>query len=93
MAIQTDVYEMLGTYICPATTPVATADILAYEHNGIPIFSTATIAKIKTDGVMLSINGTAKFPATFDSISHLATGKTFNFNKETTLLIGKYVTV
>jgi len=53
----------------------------------------ATIAKIKTEGANLSINGTAKFPATFDSISHLATGKTFNFDKETTLLIGKYVTV
>ena len=92
MAIQTDVYEMLGTYICPATTPVATADIIGYVHNGVSIFSTATVAKIKTDGANLSINGTAKFPATFDSISHLVTGKTFNFDKETTLLIGKYVT-
>lgn len=93
MAIQENVYEMLGTYICPANTPVATADILAYSHNGISIFSTATIAKIKTDGVLLSINGTAKFKATYDSISHLVTGKTFNFDKETTLLIGKYVAV
>lgn len=93
MAIHENVYEMLGTYICPATTPVATADIIGYVHNGVSIFSTATIAMIKTDGTNLSINGTAKFPATFDSISHLATGKTFNFDKETTLLIGKYVTV
>ena len=93
MAIQENVYEMLGTYICPATTPVATADIIGYVHNGVSIFSTATIAKIKTAGVNLSINGTAKFPATFDSISHLASGKTFDFDKDTTLLIGKYVTV
>lgn len=93
MAIQENVYEMLGTYICPATTPVATADIIGYVHNGVSIFSTATVAKIKTEGVYLSINGTAKFPATFDSISHLVSGKTFNFDKETTLLIGKYVTV
>lgn len=93
MAIQENVYEMLGTYICPATTPVSTADIIGYVHNGVSIFSTATIAKIKTEGVNLSINGTAKFPATFDSISHLASGKTFDFDKETTLLIGKYVTV
>ena len=93
MAIQTGVYEMLGTYICPATTPVATADIIGYVHNGVSIFSTATVAKIKTDGANLSINGTAKFPSTFDSISHLVAGKTFNFDKETTLLIGKYVTV
>lgn len=93
MAIQENVYEMLGTYICPATTPVATADIIGYVHNGVSIFSTATVAKIKTEGVYLSINGTAKFPATFDSISHLVSGKTFDFDKETTLLIGKYVTV
>ena len=93
MAIQENVYEMLGTYICPATTPVATADILGYLHNGVAIFSTATIAKIKTKDITLSINGTSQFEATYDSISHLSAGKTFNFNKDTTLLIGKYVTV
>lgn len=93
MAIQENVYEMLGTYICSANTPVATADIINYVHNGTAIFSTATVAKIKTDGANLSINGTAKFRATFDSISHLVSGKTFNFDRDTTLLIGKYVTV
>ena len=88
MAIQENVYEMLGTYICPANTPVSTADILA-----VSLFTTATVAKIKTRNTFLSISGTAKFETTYDSISHLVTGKTFNFTKDTTLLIGKYVTV
>lgn len=86
MAIQTDAFEALGGYLCPANTEVPTADILAK-------FSGATITKIKTEGVKLSIDGTVKFPATYDAISNLQAGHKYIFDKDTILMVGKYVTV
>lgn len=86
MAIQTDAFEALGGFQCLANTPITTASILTK-------FPTATITKIKTAGVMLSIDGTVKFPATYDAISNLQTGHTLIFDKDTILMVGKYVTV
>lgn len=86
MAIQTDAFEALGGFQCLANTPTTTASILTK-------FPTATITKIKTDGVKLSIDGTVKFPATYDAISNLQTGHTYIFDKDTILMVGKYVTV
>lgn len=86
MAVQTDAIEALGGYLCKANTPVLTASILTK-------FPTATITKIKTQNVMLSIDGTVKFSATYDAISNLQTGRTLIFDKDTTLMVGKYVTV
>lgn len=86
MAIQTDAIEALGGFQCVANTPTTTASILT-------AFPTATITKIKTEGVMLSIDGTVKFSATYDAISNLQTGHTLIFDKDTTLMVGKYVTV
>ena len=86
MAIQTDAIEALGGYQCLANTPTTTASILT-------AFPSATITKIKTEGVMLSIDGTVKFPATYDAISNLQTGHTLIFDKDTILMVGKYVTV
>ena len=85
MAIQTDAIEALGGFQCLANTPTTTESILTK-------FPTATITKIKTEGAMLSIDGTVKFSATYDAISNLQTGHTLIFDKDTTLLIGKYVT-
>ena len=86
MAIQTDAFEALGGYQCLANTPTATATIIAS-------FPTATITKIKTADVMLSIDGTVKFSATYDAISNLQSGHTYIFDKDTILMVGKYVTV
>lgn len=86
MAIQTDAIEALGGFQCLANTPTTTASILT-------AFPTATITKIKTEGVMLSIDGTVKFSATYDAISNLQTGHTLIFDKDTILMVGKYVTV
>ena len=86
MAIQTDAFEALGGYQCLANAPTTTASILTK-------FPTATITKIKTEGVMLSIDGTVKFSATYDAISNLQTGHTLIFDKDTILMVGKYVTV
>ena len=86
MAIQTDAIEALGGFQCLANTPTTTASILT-------AFPTATITKIKTEGAMLSIDGTVKFLTTYDAISNLQTGHTYIFDKDTTLMVGKYVTV
>ena len=86
MAIQTDAFEALGGFQCLANTPITTASILT-------TFPTATITKIKTEGAMLSIDGTVKFSTTYDAISNLQTGHTYIFDKDTTLMVGKYVTV
>lgn len=88
MAIQTDAFEVLGGFQCLANIPTTTASILAH-----PKFATATITKIKTEGAMLSIDGTVKFMTTYDAISNLQTGHTYIFDKDTTLMVGKYVTV
>lgn len=86
MAIQTDAFEALGGYQCLANTETLTADILTK-------FPTATITKIKTQNAMLSIDGTVKFMTTYDAISNLQTGHKYIFDKDTTLMVGKYVTV
>ena len=86
MAIQTDAIEALGGFQCLANTPTTTASILT-------AFPTATITKIKTADAMLSIDGTVKFMTTYDAISNLQTGHTYIFDKDTTLMVGKYVTV
>ena len=86
MAIQTDAFEALGGFQCLANTTTTTASILT-------AFPTATITKIKTEGAMLSIDGTVKFMTTYDAISNLQTGHTYIFDKDTTLMVGKYVTV
>ena len=86
MAIQTDAFEALGGFQCLVNTPTTTASILTK-------FPTATVTKIKTEGAMLSIDGTVKFMTTYDAISNLQTGHTYIFDKDTTLMVGKYVTV
>lgn len=86
MAVQVEAIEALGGFQCLANTPTTTASIIA-------VFPTATIVKIKTEGSVLSIDGTVKFATTYDAISNLQTGHTYIFDKDTTLMVGKYVTV
>ena len=86
MAIATDAFEALGGFQCLANTPTTTASILT-------AFPTASITKIKTEGATLSIDGTVKFMKTYDAISNLQTGHTYIFDKDTTLMVGKYVSV
>lgn len=93
MAIATDAFEALGGFQCLANTPTTTDSIKDFLVNGVAIFSTATITKIKTENAMLSIDGTVKFMTTYDAISNLQRGHTYIFDKDTTLMVGKYVTV
>ena len=56
----------------------------------ITAYPTATVLKIKTDGVSVSINGGVQFLTSFDDESYLSTGKTYIFDKDCIVAIGIY---
>ena len=56
----------------------------------ITAYPTATVLKMKTDKVSVSINGGVQFLTSFDDESYLATGKTYIFDKDCIVAIGIY---
>lgn len=57
-------------------------------------YPTATMMKMKTEGVEVSINGTTMFATTYDGENYLPTvASTFIFNKNCIIAIGRYVAV
>ena len=56
----------------------------------ISAYPTATVLKIKTDKVSVSINGGVQFLTSFDDESFLSTGKTYIFDKDCIVAIGIY---
>ena len=80
------VKEILGSVVVQPNTPVTTDALLAQ-------FPTATLAKMKTEGVRVSVDGYPMFPATYDADDYITSGHTLVFDKETILLIGVHVTI
>ena len=56
----------------------------------ISAYPTATVLKMKTDKVSVSINGGVQFLTSFDDESYLTTGKTYIFDKDCIVAIGIY---
>lgn len=57
-------------------------------------YPTATMMKMKTEGVEVSINGTTMFPTTYDGENYIPTVATsFLFSKNCIIAIGRYVAV
>lgn len=56
-------------------------------------YPTATVLKIKTDKVSVSINGGVQFLTSFDDESFLSTGKTYIFDKDCIVAVGIYKAV
>lgn len=56
----------------------------------ITAYPTATVLKIKTDKVSVSINGGVQFLTSFDDESYLSAGKTYIFDKDCIVAIGIY---
>jgi hypothetical protein len=57
-------------------------------------FPTANVMKMKTTGVAVSINGTAMFETSFDDESYISsTSKSYIFNKNCVIAIGKYIAI
>ena len=56
-------------------------------------YPTANMLKMKTDNVSVSIDGTDMFLTKYDDESYIATGKSYIFNKDCLVSIGKYVAI
>lgn len=56
----------------------------------ISAYPTATVLKMKTNGVSVSINGGVQFLTSFDDESYLTAGKTYIFDKDCIVAIGIY---
>lgn len=56
----------------------------------VSAYPTATVLKIKTDKVSVSINGGVQFLTSFDDESYLSAGKTYIFDKDCIVAIGIY---
>ena len=61
--------------------------------NVISTYPTANMMKMKTEDVKVSVNGSDMFPVTFDDESFITSGHTYIFDKNCTIVIGKYVAI
>lgn len=75
--------EYLGAMSAKANVVVTSASLLA-------LYPTATVVKIKTSGVSVSVNNTDRFPVVYDDESYLKTGKTYLFSKDCVVAVGIY---
>lgn len=80
------IVEYLGAITAEANKDYTTAQVISQ-------FPTATMMKLKTEGVSVNINGTDLFPVSYDDESYITTGKTYIFNKKCTIVVGRYVVV
>ena len=87
MAQPTVVKEILGSIVVPAHTPISNSTIISS-------FAGANMTKVKTEGVRVSVNGYPLIPATYDAEDYISpTNHTQLFDKETLLLVGRYVVI
>lgn len=78
--------EYLGAISAEKNKLVTSASVLV-------AFPTANMMKMKTEGVSVSVDGTDMFLTSFDDESFITSGKSFIFDKNCTIAIGKYVAV
>lgn len=80
------VVEYLGAVLVQSGKLVTSAQVLAK-------YPSANMMKMKTKDVMVSVNGSDIFPVSYDDESYITSGHTYIFNKDCTIVIGKYVAV
>ena len=56
-------------------------------------YPTATVMKMKTDGIKVTVDGSDMFPVSYDDESYITTGRTFIFSDACTIAIGRYVNI
>jgi len=78
--------KYLGAVQAKQNVPITSASILAD-------FPTATVIKMKTEGVRVQVDGTAMFDIEFNDEHYLETGQTFMFNKDCIVALGIYKVV
>ena len=75
--------EFIGAIEAKANTALTTASILG-------IYPSATVMKIKTKDVNVSVNNSVLFQTTYDGENYIQTGNSYKFDKDCILAIGKY---
>lgn len=67
----------------------------SYTSAGIlTAFPSVNVMKMKTKGVAVSVNGTAMFETSFDDESYISsTSKSYIFNKDCIIALGKYIAI
>ena len=56
-------------------------------------YPTATVMKMKTNEIKVTVDGSDMFPVSYDDESYIATGRTFMFSDACTIAIGRYVAI
>jgi hypothetical protein len=69
-----------------ANTPITTAAVIA-------IYPTAQMMRMKTEGISVSINSTDMFLTHFDDEAYITTGKTYMFDKDCIISVGRFVAI
>ena len=78
--------EYLGAIIAEPRTQYTSASVLLK-------YQTATVMKMKTEGIKVTVDGSDMFPVSYDDESYIATGRTFIFSDACTIAIGRYVNI
>ena len=80
------VIEYLGAIIVEPRKQYLSADIKTK-------YPTATVMKMKTNEIKVTVDGSDMFPVSYDDESYIATGRTFMFSDACTIAIGRYVAI
>jgi hypothetical protein len=78
--------EYLGAVRVTKNTPVTSASLLT-------LYPTATVLKIKANGVSVTVDNSVMFPVSFDDETYVTTGHTYSFSEDCVLAVGVYRTV
>ena len=78
--------EYLGAIVAEPRKQYLSADVKTK-------YPTATVMKMKTDGIKVTVDGSDMFPVSYDDESYITTGRTFIFSDACTIAIGRYVNI
>ncbi len=86
MAQPTHIIEYLGAIVVEPRKQYLSADVKTK-------YPTATVMKMKTEGIKVTVDGSDMFPVSYDDESYITTGRTFMFSDACTIAIGRYVAI
>ena len=86
MSQPTHIIEYLGAIIAEPRKQYTSASVLTK-------YPTATVMKMKTEGIKVTVDGSDMFPISYDDESYITTGRTFIFSDACTIAIGRYVNI
>jgi len=86
MAQPTYAIEYLGAIEAKKNQAVLSADVIG-------LYPSATVMKIKSDGVSVSVNNSVMFKTSFDDESYIRNGHTYTFSEDCIIAIGVYKVV